>query len=138
MFGRFDINVDDKGRIFVPAKLRETLGETFLVMPGLERCLNVYTEAGWQVIQARINEMPLAKRAKLRVLLSNIYECKPDKQGRIALHPRLREYAKLSQEIVFLGQGDHAEIWDAARYAGTEEEELSPEYMRSVMEDLEI
>ncbi len=138
MYGKFDISVDVKGRIFVPAKLRETLGETFLIMPGLERCLNVYTAESWQMVQDKINQMPLAKRAGLRVLLSNICECTPDKQGRILLPQNLREYAKLSQDAVFLGQGDHAEIWDTQRYLDTEEEALSPEYMRSVMEALEI
>ena len=138
MYGKFDISVDAKGRIFVPAKLRETLGETFLVMPGLDRCLNVYTAESWQKVQDKINEMPLAKRSKLRVLLSNICECTPDKQGRILLPQNLREYAKLSQDAVFLGQGDHAEVWDTQRYLGTEEEALSPEYMQSVMEALEI
>lgn len=138
MYGKFAHTLDAKGRIFVPAKLRETLGETFFVMPGLDNCLNVYTREGWQRVQEKINEMPLAKRAGLRILLGNICECTPDKQGRFLIPTELREYAGLSQEITFLGQGDHAEIWDAETYRRTESEELSPAYMRSVMEALEI
>lgn len=138
MYGKFEHTVDAKGRIFVPSKLRETLGETFFVMPGIENCLNVYTREGWQKLQDKINELPLTKRAGLRVLLSNICECTPDKQGRFLLPAELRGYANLTQNVTFLGQGDHAEIWDADTYSSTEAEKLSPAYMRSVMEALEI
>ena len=138
MYGKYQHTVDNKGRIFVPSKLREDLGETFFVMPGIENCLNVYTQAGWQVMQDKINEPPLAKRAGLRVLMGNICECTPDKQGRFLIPTELRDYAGLKQEVTFLGQGDHAEIWDAETYRKTEEEKLSPEYMRSILEALEI
>lgn len=138
MYGKYNHSVDAKGRIFVPAKLRETLGETFFVMPGIENCLNVYTAEGWQKVQDKINELPLAKRASLRVLMGNIFECAPDKQGRFLLPTELRDYAGLKQEVTFLGQGDHAEIWDAETYRTAEADKLSPDYMRSVMEALEI
>lgn len=138
MYGKYQHSVDAKGRIFVPSKLRETLGETFFVMPGIENCLNVYTFEGWQKVQEKINELPLAKRASLRVLMSNICECTPDKQGRFLLPAELRQYAGLTQEVIFLGQGDHAEIWDAETYRETETAKLSPAYMRSVIEALEI
>jgi len=138
MYGKYEHTLDAKGRVFVPAKLRETLGETFFVMPGLENCLNVYTREGWQRLQDKINQLPMARRAGLRVLLSNICECTPDKQGRVLLPAELRAYAALEQDVIFLGQGDHSEIWNAALYRETEAENLSPEYVRSVMEALEI
>ena len=138
MYGKYEHTLDAKGRVFVPAKLRETLGETFFVMPGLENCLNVYTREGWQRLQDKINQLPMARRAGLRVLLSNICECTPDKQGRVLLPAELRAYAALEQDVIFLGQGDHSEIWNAELYRASEAENLSPEYVRSVMEALEI
>lgn len=138
MYGKYNHTVDAKGRIFVPSKMREILGETFFVMPGIENCLNVYTFTEWQKVQEKINALPLSKRTGLRVLLSNICECTPDKQGRFLLPAELRQYAGLKQEVTFLGQGDHAEIWDAETYQAAETEKLSPAYMQSVMEALEI
>lgn len=138
MYGKFHHSVDNKGRIFVPSKLRDELGETFYVMPGTETCLNVYNRESWQAVQEKINAIPLSARGDLRFFLSNICECTPDKQGRFLLPAELRDYAELGQEVTFLGQGDHAEIWASDKYRSDEEKKLSPAYMRSVMEALNI
>lgn len=138
MYGKYEHTVDAKGRLFVPSKLRENLGETFYVMPGSDTCLNVYSTAGWEKVQQRINAIPLSRRGDVRILLSNIQECTPDKQGRFLLTPELRQYASLEQEVTFLGQGDHVEIWNRDVYKASEEQKLSPAYMRSIMEALEI
>ena len=138
MYGEYQHSVDSKGRIFVPAKLREELGDRFYVIPGVERCLLVYTMEKWAPVQEKIDALPLAKRGQLRHLMANIAECTPDKQGRILLPTRLREYAELRQDITFLGQSDHAEIWDTAAYERSVDDQLSPEYLRAAMEALEI
>lgn len=138
MYGKYEHTVDAKGRLFVPSKLRENLGETFYVMPGSDTCLNVYSTEGWARVQERINAIPLSRRGDVRILLSNIQECTPDKQGRFLLTPELRQYASLEQEVTFLGQGDHVEIWSRDVYRANEEQKLSPAYMRSIMEDLGI
>ena len=138
MYGKYDHTVDAKGRLFVPSKLREHLGETFYVMPGTDTCLNVYSRQGWEQVQERINAIPLSKRRGIRFLLGNVLECSPDKQGRFLLTPELRQYASLEQEVTILGQGDHVEIWARDAYRAEEEEKLTPEYIRSVMEELEI
>ena len=138
MYGKYDHTVDAKGRLFGPSKLREHLGETFYVMPGGDACLNVYSTEGWARVQERINAIPLSKRGDVRILLGNILECTPDKQGRFLLTPELRQYAKLEQEVTILGQGDHVEIWARDAYREAEEQKLSPAYMRSIMEALEI
>ena len=138
MYGKFDHTFDAKGRLFVPSKLREELGEIFYVMPGSDTCLNIYTTQGWEAVQARINAVPLSRRGDIRILLSNIQECTPDKQGRFLLTPELKKYAGLDGEVTFLGQGDHVEIWARDVYRQNEEQKLSPAYMRSIMEDLGI
>jgi len=138
MYGKYEHTVDAKGRLFVPSKLREGLGETFYVMPGSDTCLNLYSTEGWARVQERINAIPVSKRGDVRFLLSNIQECTPDKQGRFLLTPELRQYASLEQEVTFLGQGDHVEIWARDAYKLGEEQKLTPAYMRSIMEDLGI
>lgn len=120
MFGKFTHNVDPKGRLFVPAKLREELGDVFYVMIGLENSLMVFPEEKWEQVSASFNSVPLSDSGALRYIRSNVAKCEPDKQGRFVLPPILRKYANLTNDVTFLGQGDHAEIWDAAAYEAKE------------------
>lgn len=136
MYGKYRHAMDAKGRLFVPSKLREELGESFYVTIGLDHCLSVYTQAGWDAILERYNALPLSQARKMRVLFANACQCEPDKQGRFLLPAELREYAGLSQEVTFIGQGGHAEIWDSARYDEMERALLTPENLLGVMEEL--
>ena len=136
MVGKYRHNVDPKGRLFVPAKLREELGESFYVTLGLEHCLSVYTEAGWQAIVDKYNALPMSQARKMRFLFANAAKCEPDKQGRFLIPTELRDYAGLKDEVMFVGLAGHAEIWDSATYDALEAETLTPEYMASVMEEL--
>lgn len=120
MFGKFTHNVDAKGRLFVPAKLREELGDVFYVMIGLENSLLVFPEAKMAQVSERFNSVPLSDSGALRYIRSNVARCEPDKQGRFVLPPILRKFANLTGDVTFLGQGDHAEIWDAAAYEAKE------------------
>ena len=138
MVGKYRHNVDPKGRLFVPAKLREELGESFYVTLGLEHCLSVYTEAGWQAIVDKYNALPMSQARKMRFLFANAAKCEPDKQGRFLIPTELRDYAGLKDEVMFVGLAGHAEIWDSATYDALEAETLTPEYMASVMEELEF
>ena len=138
MVGKYRHNVDPKGRLFVPAKLREELGESFYVTLGLEHCLSVYTEAGWQAIVDTYNALPMSQARKMRFLFANAAKCEPDKQGRFLIPTELRDYAGLKDEVMFVGLAGHAEIWDSATYDALEAETLTPEYMASVMEELDF
>ena len=120
MFGKFTHNVDPKGRLFVPAKLREELGDVFYVMIGLENSLMVFPEAKWEKVNESFNSVPLSDSGALRYIRSNVAKCEPDKQGRFVLPPLLRKYANLTDDVIFLGQGDHAEIWNAEAYEAKE------------------
>lgn len=115
MFGTYIHNFDPKGRLFVPSKLREELGSVFYVMIGRNYLL-VFPERKWEQIMERMNAAPLTTADAKRHLLANVAKCEPDKQGRFVLPPFLREYAGLNGDIAFLGQGDHAEIWNAEAY----------------------
>lgn len=138
MVGKYRHTVDPKGRLFVPSKLREELGETFYVTLGLDSCLSVYTEEGWQGITEKYNALPLAKARKMRFVFANAAKCEPDKQGRFLIPAELREYAKLKEEVTFIGQGGHAEIWDSKAYDEMERECLTPETLAAVMEELDF
>ena len=85
MFGKYKHTVDEKGRLFVPSKLREELGNTFYVTLGLDHCLSVYTESGWQAILDKYNALPIVQARKMRFLFANAAKCEPDKQGRFLI-----------------------------------------------------
>lgn len=138
MTGKFRHNVDGKGRLFVPSKLREELGEVFYVVIGLKHSLMLLTEAGWQNIEEKKRQMPMAQAQNLRFFFANAVRVEPDKQGRILIPQELRQYAGLTQEVVILGFGDKAEIWDAATYGMMEQAFLREENMDAVFESLEI
>lgn len=136
MFGKYRHTLDPKGRLFVPAKLKEELGEAFYVTVAPDRCLTVYTEAGWQEIVDRYNALPISVAKKIRILFANAAKCEPDKQGRFLLPAELRSYAGIKQDVTFIGQGGHAEIWATEAYSELEADDLNPEYVASAMEEL--
>ena len=86
MFGKYKHTLDPKGRLFVPAKLREELGSAFYVARSLDPCLTVYTEEEWQRIVERSKAAPSSKARGLRTFFANVVRCEPDKQGRFLLH----------------------------------------------------
>ena len=136
MFGKYKHTIDAKGRLFVPAKLKDELGSSFYVTLGLDHCLSVYTESGWNAILEKYNALPLAQARRMRFLFANAAKCEPDKQGRFLLPAELRDYAGLRQEVTFIGQGSHAEIWDSEAYDAMERELLTPENLLQTMEEL--
>lgn len=136
MYGKYRHTVDPKGRLFVPSKLRDELGEAFYVTLGLDHCLSVYTEAGWQSILDKYNALPISQARKMRFLFANAAKCEPDSQGRILLPQKLRAYAGLDKDVVIIGVSNRAEIWNAERWAALEAEELNPENLAAVMEEL--
>ncbi|MGF6352655.1 MraZ protein [Paenibacillus sp. 4624] len=112
--GEFQHSIDDKGRVIIPAKFRESLGSTFVVTRGLDQCLFVYPMEEWGVMEQKLKALPLMKsdaRAFTRFFFSGATECELDKQGRVNLPGNLREYAKLDKDCVVLGVSTRVEIW---------------------------
>ncbi len=138
MTGKYRHNIDSKGRLFVPARLREELGNAFYVTIGLQHSLMVLPEDAWKNIEEKKQAMPLAQAQKLRFFFANAVRCEPDKQGRILLPSELRNYGNLDQEVVMLGFGDKAEIWNASVYDAMEQAFLKEENMDAVFASLEI
>ena len=113
MTGQYAHNIDAKGRLFIPARLREELGQTFHVTVGLDHCLSVYSDESWAAFTDKVRALPYSKAKALRPLFANAVDCEPDAQGRILIPTKLREYAGLQKEVVVIGSFDRAEIWNA-------------------------
>ena len=138
MIGKYPAKLDDKNRLFVPAKLRGELGATFYVTIGVNgghRCLTVYTEDGWQRLTDQYDQLPIAQKSGATSLLF-IYatECNPDKQFRFTLTQSLMDYAGIGRDVVIVGRAGQAEIWDQVHYAAFELEVLTPEKLMASLE----
>ena len=138
MTGKYRHGIDSKGRLAIPARLRDELGAAFYVTIGLEHSLMILTEAGFTSIVEKMRSLPMAEAQKLRFFFANALRCEPDKQGRILLPQELRNYAHLTENAVILGFGDKAEIWDADTYDKMEENFLEASSMDAVLSSLEL
>lgn len=118
--GEYNHSIDAKGRIIVPAKFREALGEQFVVTLGLDGCLFVYPDEEWQDFIQQLNNLPGNKEARQlqRYFMAGAATCEVDKQGRILIPHKLREAAALEKEIVFVGVLKKIEIWSKERWDG--------------------
>jgi len=138
VIGKYGAKLDDKNRLFVPAKLREELGSDFYVTLGVNcghRCLTVYTAAEWQKLSENFNALSLAQRSGATSLIfMNAVECNPDKQFRFGLSQNLIDYAGIDREVMIVGRAGQAEIWDAAEFAAFETENLTPEKLLASLE----
>ena len=138
MIGKYAAKMDDKNRLFVPAKLRMELGDDFYVTLGVNcghRCLTVYTAAEWQTLSDNFNALSLAQRSGATSLIfMNAVQCNPDKQFRFGLTQNLLDYAGIDREVMIVGRAGQAEIWDAAEFAAFETENLSPEKLLASLE----
>ena len=117
--GEYRHNLDAKGRLIIPAKFRDQLGEEFTVTRSLDGCLAMYASTEWQALEDKLNELPMTNekaRSLKRFLLGSAATCELDKQGRILLPQVLRDRAGLDKDITLLGVGDHIEIWNTSTY----------------------
>ena len=117
--GEYNHSIDAKGRLIIPSKFRDMLGDEFVVTKGLEGCLFVFEKYEFESFMDKLNEKSdlEAKVRKIkRFFISGAQEMEPDKQGRMLVPPTLREYAGLEKEVVFAGVGGHIEIWDKSKW----------------------
>lgn len=137
--GEFQHNIDAKGRLIVPSKLREQLGEKFIVTRGLDGCLFGYPMTEWSNLEQKLNEMPLSKkdaRTFVRFFYSAATECELDKQGRINIPLTLRQHAELEKECVITGVANRIEIWNQEKWqAFTKEAEENFDDIAETMVD---
>ena len=138
MIGKYPAKLDDKNRLFVPAKLRDELGGEFYVTLGVNcghRCLTVYKSQDWQTLSDNYNALPISQKgAATSLIFMNAAECEPDKQFRFSLTQFLLEYAGIEKEVMIVGRAGQAEIWDSKEFAAFEAENLTPEKLLASLE----
>lgn len=112
--GEYNHTIDPKGRIIIPAKFRDILGEQFVITKGLDGCLFVYDEQEWKAFEEKLKTLPITNkeaRAFVRFFLAGAADVESDKQGRILIPGVLRDHAKLIKDVVLVGIGSRVEIW---------------------------
>ncbi|EPY6470226.1 division/cell wall cluster transcriptional repressor MraZ [Clostridium sporogenes] len=117
--GEYNHSLDTKNRIIIPAKFREELGKNFVLTKGLDGCLYVYPKSQWEVLQKKLETLPLTNknaRAFVRFFFSGAHELEIDKQGRTLIPQNLLEYGQIQKEIVSIGVSNRIEIWSKDKW----------------------
>ena len=117
--GEYHHTIDEKGRIIIPAKFREELGNSFIITRGIDNCLFIYSVDSWNKICDKLNSLPFTKkdaRNFMRFFLSGATSVELDKQGRVNVTSPLIDYANLSKDCVVIGTGDRLEIWSKSSW----------------------
>lgn len=144
MTGKFEHTIDAKGRLFIPARLREELGTSFHVAIGSSRdeegqpCkyLVLYPRDAWHQLEEKINALPSSQSALADVLFAYAAACEPDSQSRILIPQALREYAGLERDVVITGNGNRAKIWDKANWESHSQPQLDPGRVADMLDQL--
>ncbi len=119
--GEYNHTIDTKGRLIIPSKFREALGDTFVVTKGLDGCLFVYDNEEWSAFEEKLKALPITNkeaRQFVRFFLAGATEVEVDKQGRILVPNILREFAQISKDVVLIGVASRIEIWSKERFEG--------------------
>lgn len=119
LIGEYHHNIDDKGRLIIPSKFREEIGQEFILTRGLDGCLFIYSLLEWEKIISKLKTLPFTKkdaRTFNRFFLSGATVCEFDRQGRINIVNSLVEYANLKKECAIIGVNDRLEIWSLEKF----------------------
>ena len=138
MTGEYQHSLDSKGRLFMPAKLRDELGEVFFITISMDRCLCAYSGESWKDLSERVSAMPYVKQRKMRPLFAHAARCELDAQGRALIPQKLRDYAGFTKNVTVVGCNNHAELWDSEAWKEVCEAEYAPENIAAAMEELEF
>ena len=140
LIGVFEHSLDAKGRLIMPAKIREDIGDKFIITKGLDGCLFGFSKKEWDNFEEKLKTLPLTnKNARdfVRFFLSGATECEVDKQGRFLIAGNLREYASLEKDAVITGVGTRIEIWNKDKWkVYNSEENLSADQIAENMASL--
>nr|WP_300002279.1 division/cell wall cluster transcriptional repressor MraZ [Tissierella sp.] len=140
--GEHNHTLDDKGRITIPSKFREDLGDEFVITKGLDSCLFVYPKAEWTIFEDKLKTLPLTNkdaRAFVRFFFAGASQCSLDKQGRVLIPPNLRKHGSLEKDAVIIGVSTRIEIWSDSNWNEyTADDNLSYENIAENMAELGI
>ena len=140
--GEYQHTTDEKGRLIIPSKFRETLGVEFVMTKGLDNCLFVYPKPEWEVLETKLKSLPLTNkdaRAFVWFFFSGASECALDKQGRVLIPGNLREHSKLDKDTVIIGVSTRLEIWSKSEWDSyNDDDSLSYDSIAEKMAELGI
>lgn len=125
LIGEYEHSLDTKGRLILPVKLRQDMGDKFIITKGLDGCLFAFSQNEWLNFETKLKTLPLSDRNArnfVRFFLSGATECELDKQGRFLIPSNLRTAANLEKETIIIGVGTRLEIWDKATWAKCDED----------------
>ena len=142
LIGEYEHSIDAKGRLIMPAKLKEDIGEKFVITKGLDGCLFVYSQNEWKLFEEKLRTFPLTNkdaRALMRFFLAGAMECEIDKQGRFLITSNLREFAGIEKEVVIVGVLNKIELWSKEKWtAYSEKENMEADEIAEKMSNLGI
>jgi MraZ protein len=141
LIGEFTHGVDKKNRIIIPSKLRDNLGDTFIVTKGLDGCLYIYPKEEWLTFETKLKALPLTNkdaRAFVRFFFSGANEMEPDKMGRILIPQSLLEYAGIVDEVVSVGMMNRVEVWSKEKWKAYNDSEMDMDEIAAKMNELGI
>lgn len=138
MEGIYEHTLDAKGRLFIPAKIRDELGDMFYVTLSSEPCLTAYSLEKWQKMKEKVNALSTLEQKRARPLFAHAAKCELDGQGRILLPQNLRDFAGLTKDVTVVGCGETTEFWDSDRWLPKDAEEVTPENIMNMFKELGI
>jgi MraZ protein len=140
--GEYRHTIDAKGRLIVPSRFREELGDCFVITRGLDNCLFVYPQREWVLIERKLKALPFTKadaRAFMRFFFSGAVEVEQDRQGRVLIPSNLRDYAGIKRDVVVIGVSNRVEVWSQENWEEyTDESRLSFEQVAEKMVDFDL
>lgn len=140
--GEYRHTIDAKGRLIVPSRFREELGDCFVITRGLDSCLFVYPQREWVLIERKLKALPFTKadaRAFMRFFFSGAVEVEQDRQGRVLIPSNLRDYAGIKRDVVVIGVSNRVEVWSQENWEEyTDESRLSFEQVAEKMVDFDL
>lgn len=140
LIGEYEHSLDAKGRLIMPAKLRDDIGEVFILTKGLDGCLFAFSKGEWEKFEQKLSALPVSDknaRAFTRFFFAGAIECEIDKQGRFLISSNLREFASLTKDVIIIGLNSRIEIWSKEKWLA-EDEEISAEDIAEKMTMLGI
>ena len=137
MTGTYEHTIDGKSRLFLPAKLKEELGDVFHLSMGTDQCLTIYPQSAWEALCQRAEELEEEEDIEaMEVFFAQSYRCTVDSQNRIVIPALLREYAMLEKDVVIVGSNNVAKIWNAQRWAEMESAAFDSGDLEKAMEEM--
>ena len=133
MTGTYEHTIDGKGRLFIPSRLKEKLGDSFHLSMGADQCLTIYPQDAWEALCARADELEEEEDIEaMEVFFAQTYNCTVDSQNRIVIPPMLRDYAELEKDVTIVGANKVARIWNAQRWEEKKSTYMTRDQMKSL------